>query len=75
MRSNKFLALLSGIGLLSMGQLLFPIMLDNGTRRHETRHRLASGKIYVSRSRYTPGGANRNCGDRGISPKRLTRSA
>ncbi len=37
-------------------------------------YRLASGKNYVSRSRYTPGGPNRNCGDRGISPKLLKRA-
>lgn len=36
-------------------------------------YRVAAGKNYVSRSCYTPGGRNRNCGDRGISPKSFHR--
>lgn len=35
------------------------------------RYYIPGGRIYRSRSRYTPAGPNRNCGERGISPKKV----
>lgn len=69
--SHRFLSLLSGLGLIGMGDRLFPSLANPG--HMETRYRIPDGKIYASRSRYTPGGPHRNCGDRGISPKSVAR--
>lgn len=57
--------LLSFIGLLGIGAA------PSSHSVFGQRYYVPAGKRYVSRSRYTPGGPNRNCGDRGISPKRL----
>lgn len=69
---HRLISLLSGLGLIGMGERLFPAV--SNPMEMETRYRIPTGKIYASRSRYTPGGPHRNCGDRGISPKSLIRT-
>lgn len=67
----SMLGALLGLGRVLAGALVPDTREPSGFRQ---TYRLASGKNYVSRSRYTPGGPNRNCGERGISPKLLKRA-
>lgn len=62
--------------LLSAGRVIAGSLMPDRSEPTGQRqlYHLASGKNYVSRSRYTPGGPNRNCGARGISPKSVKRA-
>lgn len=57
--------------LAAMGRISAGPMAIEGVAQ---KYHLAAGRNYVSRSRYVPGGSRRNCGDRGISPKKLRRA-
>lgn len=61
--------------LMAAGRVVAGAIMPGPTPDSQGRqlYKLAGGKNYVSRSCYTPAGARRNCGDRGISPKSFAR--
>lgn len=69
---GKFSALAA---LAAMGRVVAGALIPQPSGAAHQSWRIAAGRNYVSRSYYTPGGPNRNCGDRGISPKSVARRA
>lgn len=64
---QSFIGAMSGLAMLSQG-----LMTDLQFRGLDRGYK---GRRSIDRSRYTPAGPRRNCGERGISPKLLRRRA